>query len=785
MVTVKLLSGWNPWLFLVVAASLAISALLLYRRELRNLGLGITAWILPTLRALAIFMIVLTLAEPAMESRHREGEPGHVHFLIDGSTSMSISDATSDASAAAARNRFERAVDSLVTPDSGLIDQLSDQFDITIWRLDTEGNALLWKSSLTSSDDTLASSSKWQPSEFGSQTALGDGLSQLSQRLTDQSSEQATSAAQSSIVLMSDGQSNFGSSTEGAADQLSKLNIAINSIGYGPEQQTSDLVLKAFEVPERLFRTDQLSGRLILADLLPMGTDFDVQLVLDDSIVWQKSFKSNGQFQREVRFDLAMSELFAIAQQKLPAGVQYNTLPIKLTAKLIASSSEANQDNNVFDAYLSVGASKAKILLVDGRSRWETRYVKNLFSRDPAWQIQVLVGDSFEQQALPQSRADWQQYHLVILGDIQAEKLNTGFQEGLVEFVNRGGGLIISDGARQHLHHSDYSALLPLLPVRFLQGSQPERSAATNEDEKWTTQLTPAGQQLPAFNLTKQASTTVGQYTENTDLWKRLPGLEFVQSVSLKPGSEVQVEATRKGQVLPLIVSQRFGAGQVLYLGSDETWRWRYKVADELHQRLWNQMARWVMRKPMSVESEYLSLDTGSARYTPGQPIEIRAALRQPDGSPAEGRRTVAVISRDGETITRVNLSANENGPGVYSSSLSNLEVGDYEVTIETEGFNKDALLAQSSFAVSAPKLSSELLSTSCDSGTLKNISQITGGHYLSENEVNRLPDLLRPLSGGKIVQSTRLIWQSYYWFFAALGLLAIEWVLRKRAGLI
>lgn len=784
MVRLKLLSGWNPWFFLVIAASLAICALWLYRRELRNLGLGITAWILPTLRALAIFLIVLTLAEPAIERRHREGEPGHVHVLIDGSNSMSINDSSSEANTNA-RNRFQRAVDSLVTPDSGLIDQLSDQFDISIWRLDPEGNALLWKTSLASSEDASVSSPTWQPNEFGPQTALGDGLSQLSQRLTDQNNEEITTAAQSTIVLMSDGQSNFGSSTESSADQLSKLNISVNSIGFGPEQQTSDLVLKAFEVPGRLFKTDQLSGRLILADLLPKGTDFDVQLTLEESVVWQKSLKAYGEFQREVRFDLAVSELYAIAQQKLPSGVQYNTLPMKLTAKLIASSNELNQDNNVLDAYLSVGASKAKILLVDGRSRWETRYVKNLFSRDPAWQIQVLVGDSVEQQALPQSRADWQQYHLVILGDIPAEKLNTSFQEGLVDFVNRGGGMIISDGARQHLHHSDYSALLPLLPVRILNGSQRESSAATNEDEKWTSQLNSVGRQLHAFNLTKQESTSVGEKIGNSELWKQLPGLEFIQSVSLKPGSEVQVEATRKGQVQPLIVSQRFGAGQVLYLASDETWRWRYKVADELHQKLWNQMARWIIRKPMSVESEYLSLDTGSARYTPGQPVEIRAALRQPDGSPAEGRRTVAVISRNGETITRVNLLANENGPGVYSSSLSYLEIGDYEVTIEAEGFNKEALLAKSSFAVSAPQLNSELLSTSCDSGTLKNISQITGGNYLPESDVNRLPELLRPLSGGKFVHSTRLIWQSYYWFFAALGLLAIEWVLRKRAGLI
>ena len=50
---------------------------------------------------------------------------------------------------------------------------------------------------------------------------------------------------------------------------------------------------------------------------------------------------------------------------------------------------------------------------------------------------------------------------------------------------------------------------------------------------------------------------------------------------------------------------------------------------------------------------------------------------------------------------------------------------------------------------------------------------------------MSRLPELLSPLSSGRVVESETLIWQSYWWFAAIVMLLTAEWVLRKRAGLL
>jgi hypothetical protein len=64
-------------------------------------------------------------------------------------------------------------------------------------------------------------------------------------------------------------------------------------------------------------------------------------------------------------------------------------------------------------------------------------------------------------------------------------------------------------------------------------------------------------------------------------------------------------------------------------------------------------------------------------------------------------------------------------------------------------------------------------------------MAALSGGEYFREEDAGRLVELLQPLSRGKVVETQTLLWQSGWWFGAVLALLAVEWVLRKRAGML
>ncbi|NND96761.1 MAG: hypothetical protein HKN47_05460, partial [Pirellulaceae bacterium] len=58
-------------------------------------------------------------------------------------------------------------------------------------------------------------------------------------------------------------------------------------------------------------------------------------------------------------------------------------------------------------------------------------------------------------------------------------------------------------------------------------------------------------------------------------------------------------------------------------------------------------------------------------------------------------------------------------------------------------------------------------------------------GTYVHESAASQLLEQIKPLSSGTVVESDILLWQSYYWFWAVMALLAVEWWLRKRSGLV
>jgi hypothetical protein len=255
-------------------------------------------------------------------------------------------------------------------------------------------------------------------------------------------------------------------------------------------------------------------------------------------------------------------------------------------------------------------------------------------------------------------------------------------------------------------------------------------------------------------------------------------------SVNALPGAEVLVEASVADKKLPAMVTRVFGAGRVLYMASDETWRWRYKAADTWHQRIWNQLARFVMPRPFSVSDEYVSIDTGAVRYDFGDSVDVRVRLLGLDGKPALNATADAIVWKDGRMISTVSLNADPDIEGIYRGRFGSLPEGDYEVSVRAAGYSESALQARSRFVVQPPE-SGEMTQTAANESLLRQMAAASSGVWLREEEISRLPELLAPLSNGRVVESDTLIWQSYWWFAAIVMLLTVEWVLRKRAGLL
>jgi hypothetical protein len=244
------------------------------------------------------------------------------------------------------------------------------------------------------------------------------------------------------------------------------------------------------------------------------------------------------------------------------------------------------------------------------------------------------------------------------------------------------------------------------------------------------------------------------------------------------------LEAEVNGQRIPAAVARSFGAGKVYYHGFDDSWRWRYEVADQWHVKFWNQVANYTAEQPFAVRDNFVSLDAGAITYQPGQTADVRVRLRDGEGRPVNNATVDAVLFREGQKVATIRLNADESGGGLFRGRSAPLDAGSYEVAVETPAIPQSELKARTNFKVE-PRDTGELTQLSVNEDLLRQMASASGGRFFREESFDRIIELLQPMTQGEVIESDTVLSQDWRWFFAIIGLLTTEWILRKRAGML
>ena len=462
--------------------------------------------------------------------------------------------------------------------------------------------------------------------------------------------------------------------------------------------------------------------------------------------------------------------------------VEYTSFPLTLTVRIPPLPGEKELTNNTSVLHCRAVTQKHKLLLLDGRPRWEFRYLRNLFERNPQWAVNALVagtevtddwkrGDAPGQ--FPTSREALFAYDLIGFGEVPAKLLTPEELGWIKEFVGtRGGGLFFIAGQRDELRDYVTGPLGALFPVEWL--------GKVSKELPTLLQLTDRGVAFGPVRLTGAAGA-------NAALWKKLPPPHWVANTKTLPGAETLAEVLVGNQQLPAIVLRQFGAGKVLWMGLDETWRWRYDVADRYQDAFWHQLADAIMEPAFAVHNQFIALDAGGVNYQAGDRAEIRVRLRDEHGRLISAGHPLALVTREGQKIATIPLSADENSGGVFRGKTAALAPGRYEVRVDAGALVPLTGDMPVEFYVQGPggDAAHELAELTCNEDLLKQMAQASGGEYFREEEVAKLVNKLAPLSNGRIEESETVLWQSWSWFIPIMILLTAEWILRKRVGLI
>ncbi len=595
------------------------------------------------------------------------------------------------------------------------------------------------------------------------QTPLGDAVREILGRKRGQ--------PLAGVWLVTDGASNSGGQPLDAAALAKQEGVPLYVYGVGIASPR-DLIVGNLFAQEVAFVKDEVPVVVRVRGQGIAGQSAKLVLKLNDKVVDEKElrFAQDGEQVLNLKFTPEQTGEF------------------ELKASIDPRDDEVVKDNNAVSQRLRVVDGKIKVLLVEQSPRWEFKYLQAMLLRDRRVELKCVLfdadpglsksPDSPYLKAFPEKKEELFAFDLVYFGDVDPKQLQPEQVEALGEFVSKfGGAFVMIAGRRVGPAAWRKTVLERMLPVEFdaqLFETAPKEDAATQPVHL---ELTPAGKTSSMLRLSDKDQESLAR-------WGGLPPLYWVCRVARsKPAAEVLVvdpdpgKASRFGK-MPVVALQQYGLGQVLFVGTDNTWRWRRNVGDRYYTYFWSQITQRLALPHLLGLSKRTQLSADRRTYSAGDRVAIFARLYNESYDPVVEpvlRGSYSIGSEPGGSALdrEVSLRPLPGQPGMYRGEFVAPAPGAYVFRVE-----RDAQ-ARLDFSVAEPRL--ELGDTAMNENLLRQMAEASGGAYYREETLFKLPDAI-----GKKVERVQSkieppLWSSPFYFFMLIAVVTAEWLLRKR----
>jgi len=715
---------------------------------------------LAALRALVLVLLAIIVSGPRLVRPNIVVEPDWVIVLVDRSESMRIRDVGDDE-----RRTRDQQLDDLLDESWPMWSELADDrrvvwlgFDSGAFDLERDPDGAL----RTGDPD-------------GTRTSIANAL--------DQAMRRAAARPVSAVVVLSDGRSVDGPSRQ-ALRRLEAERIPVFTVPLGRPDPLADLSIDQVTAPRMAF----------VDDTIPVGVDLR-RLGGDD---WPGAIVELLDRRTGIVLDDAPVE-------PAPGEIDATTVMLRVRpddageqewqVRVLTDQPDLVETNNVASIDIELVDRPLRVLYLDGYPRWDQRYVKNLLLREASIEsasMLVAANRRYTQEgdrlldAVPRSPEEWAEFDVVVLGDLNADLFSTEQLAQLREHVAvRGAGLLWIAGPGSTPDTWRGTPMADLIPFRM--GTGLAGGAVDAHDVAVTMSRTPDAERLGLLGLGEDGTSWPAALSDPRTGWSRLWYAQRIEDDALKPAAEVLARAHPVAQPddpTPLVISMRYGAGRVIYVGTDEIWRWRFGRGETLPERFWLPLIRLQGRESLARGGASAFLEATPDRGVVGEPV--RLAVRILDESLLETRpKSVRVRIRlqdaPDEPVRELRLAPDESsreGLGeVFSGTWLAPAAGRYEIEVA------DAILAGMDLETEIEVLLSddELRRPEADHALLVSLSTETGGLTLAPEALDGLPELLprrrTEIAGEPDVET---LWDRPIVLAALIILLGAEWMGRR-----
>lgn len=762
---------------LVLLAGAAI-AIAIYWRERPSASRPIKI-LLASVRMLLMLIIVLMLYGWTIQ-RHRTDRPDVV-VILDDSASMDIVDSADDSAIIGELSpvlanleldkptRLNLAKALLLGRNGELLKALQERYHLRVFRVGESTRAV-------SDDDANVASELKQVAAEEQSSRLGDCLRDVL--------EAQLGRPTAAIIMFTDGVTTDGKVLTEAAQYARRRSVPLFFIGLGSERPEQDLKLADLLADDVAF----------VGDLIHFDFKLQVEGYSGSAIV---QLKRNGEG-TVLAEEKVLLEKAGAAQSLRLSHAADQVGEFEYVVEVVPREGEANIENNRLTRRVVVRDEVVRVLLVQAYPSYEFRFLKQVLLRElnrnqnadgkaagfrtvlQEADLEYGESDKTAERTFPVSRDELFQFDVLIFGDVNPSLLSPAMMHEIYQFVTvRGGGVVFIAGPRyMPLAYRD-TPIAHLLPMSLDTVTIPEANSAISNS--FRPHLSPLGQASPMMQLA-DAETT------NERVWNQqlAPLRWMISAPDLRPGVRVLAEhptrRTDRGAALPVITLHFIGAGKVVFHGTDETYRWRFRVGDVYFARYWVQTIRYLSRSKLLSHNRAMEMTTDREQYRRGDEVVLRVRFLDDRLAPAADDGVLVIVEAEAGQRRQVSLHRRAAERGQFEGSAGSLPQGRYRAWVAAPAATGTP--AAERFTVVAP--SGELARNRMDAAELREAAKISLGKYYTSVTAGKL---LSDLSPGREVRieslPPRQIWNAPIVAGLFIALIAMEWLLRKRVGLL
>jgi len=780
------LPGWGWFLILLAVIAIAVWSYARLRGPLPlRAALGVV-------RAALLLLLAALLAGPLLVMPRERVESDWVMLLLDRSASMEVEDSRGEDGRRISRDgQLRRAL----RRGEDVFKELSREhrlhwlgFDATTYELLSVARS----ESTTSAD--LAEGGDPIP-ELGA----ADGWRTRIEQAIEQALRRAAGRPLAGVVIFSDGRTTDPPS-RALLRRLQAEDVRVFVVPLGSDSDLGDLALGRPVAPQQAFVRDFVPVTVEVERIGRGASELPATLRLIDTV-------SGAELDRVEVPPGRESSTLTVTGRRDDAGEARWALVLE------TGREDLVPENNRREIAVGLVDRPLRVLYVDGYPRWEYRYLKNLLVREESVQSSVLLLSAdrdFAQEGntplsrLPRTAEEMAPFDLFIIGDVPASIFSPEQLELMRYAVaERGAGLLWIAGPESMPAEWSGTALADLLPIRppleLTSIGVPVTMVATElADRQGVLQLElqPGGWmergREPAAEAPEGASASWPREISDPESgWSRLQWAQRIESAQLKPTAEVlaRTAQTVTGEPSALIVSMRYGAGQIVYVATDEIWRWRFGRGELLPEQFWLQILRLLGRERLAGADAAVVLDVQPRRVEPGKPVRVSLRLLDEALATLDLGSVAAVVQApsgdEGGSSDDIELRATGR-PGEFAAVVLTEQGGSEAIGMRrvavVDPTLPEASGAEALFEVVRPD--EERRRPEADHPLLRSLAAESRGQVVNSDDLRPLLELPKRHLRTEDPISER-IWNTPAALLLALLLCAVEWIGRRAIRLL